>query len=106
VYRLPAHPHVRWLADGLAPDRWISSKLRYQAWPVRPGRYELTLAVPTGMAARRVWVGKRELRVGAAPRHITVPTEGGPLIVQVEVPPAPLGARALGVRVLGLRFLR
>ena len=106
AYRLPAHPHVRWLADGLAPDRWIASKLRYQAWPVEPGRYELTLAVPKGMAPRRVWIGKRELRIGSTPRQITVPTDGRPLILQVEVPPAPLGARALGVRVLGLRFAR
>jgi hypothetical protein len=49
AYHLPKHPHVRWLADGLAPDHWTASKLRYQAWPVEPGRYELTLSVPTGM---------------------------------------------------------
>jgi hypothetical protein len=96
---------VRWLADGLAPDRWMSSKLRYQAWPVRAGRYELTLSVPKGMAARRVWIGKRELRVGSTPKRISVPTDGRPLIVQVKVPNAPLGARALGVRVFGLRFV-
>ena len=105
AYRLPAHPHVRWLADGLAPDRWMSSKLRYQAWPVRAGRYELTLSVPKGMAARRVWIGKRELRVGSTPKRLSVPTDGRPLIVQVKVPNAPLGARALGVRVFGLRFV-
>jgi hypothetical protein len=34
-----------------------------------------------------------------------VPTDGRPLIVQVKVPPAPLGARALGVQVLALRFV-
>jgi hypothetical protein len=108
AYRVSAHPHVRWLADGLAPDRWIGAKLRYQAWPVEPGRYELTLAVPKGMASRQVWIGKRQrpILVGTTPRHITVPTDGRPLIVQVKVPNAPLGARALGVRVLGLRFAR
>jgi hypothetical protein len=105
AYRIPAHPHVRWLADGLAPDRWTGAKLRYQAWPVRPGRYELTLAVPRGTASRRVWIGKRELRVGSTPRRLTVPTDGRPLVVQVKVPSAPLGARALGVQVLALRFV-
>jgi hypothetical protein len=105
AYRLPADPHVRWLADGLAPDRWTGSKLRYQAWPVRAGRYELTLSVPRGMQARRVWIGARELRVGSTPKRITVPTDGRPLVVQVKVPNAPLGARALGVRVLGLHFV-
>jgi hypothetical protein len=105
AYRLPAHPHVRWLADGLAPDRWTSSKLRYQAWPVRAGRYELTLSVPRGMEARRVWIGKRELRVGSTPKRLSVPTDGRPLVVQVKVPNAPLGARALGVQVRGLRFV-
>jgi len=106
AYRLPAHAHVRWLADGLAPDRWTGSKLRYQAWPVRPGRYELTLSVPKDMEARRVWIGRHELRVAPGrPRHLSVPTDGPPLVVQVKVPNAPLGARALGVQVLALRFV-
>jgi hypothetical protein len=105
AYRLPAHPHVRWLADGLAPDGWTGAKLRYQAWPVKAGRYELTLGVPRGEATRRVWIGTRELRVGSTPRHISVPTDGRPLVLQIKVPRAPLGARALGVQVLGLRFV-
>jgi hypothetical protein len=105
AYRLPAQPHVRWLADGLAPDGWMGSKLRYQAWPVQAGRYELTLGVPKGMAARRVWIGTREIRVGSTPRRITVQTDGRALVVQVKVPNTPLGARALGVQVLALRFL-
>jgi len=106
AYRVPAHPHVRWLADGLAPDRWTGTKLRYQAWPVQPGRYELTLSLPRGEKPRRVWIGKRELLVRAgSPRRLSVPTSGEPLIVQVKVPPAPLGARALGVQVLALRFV-
>jgi hypothetical protein len=106
AYRLPAHPHVRWLADGLAPDRWTGAKLRYQAWPVEAGRYELTLSVPKGTEPRRVWIGKRELLVApATPRHLSVPTDGRPLIVQVKVPNTPLGARALGVQVLALRFV-
>jgi hypothetical protein len=57
------------------------------------------------MEARRVWIGKRELRVGSTPQRITVATDGRPLIVQVKVPAAPLGARALGVQVLALRFV-
>lgn len=104
AYRVPAHPHVRWLADGLAPDRWTGTKLRYQAWPVRPGRYELTLSVPRGEQPRRVWIGKRTFVVAGA-RHVDVATTGGPLVLQVKVPNAPLGARALGVQVLGLRFV-
>jgi tRNA U54 and U55 pseudouridine synthase Pus10 len=34
-----------------------------------------------------------------------VPTDGRPLVLQIKVPRAPLGARALGVQVLGLRFV-
>ena len=104
AYRVPAHPHVGWLADGLAPDRWTGTKLRYQAWPVRPGRYELTLSVPRGEQPRRVWIGKRTFVVAGA-RHVDVATTGSPLVLQVKVPNAALGARALGVQVLGLRFV-
>jgi len=104
AYRLPAHPHVRWLADGLAPDRWTGAQLRCQTWPVRPGRYELTLSVPHGEQPRRVWIGKRTFVVAGA-RQVNVATTGGPLVLQVKVPNAPLGARALGVQVLGLRFV-
>jgi hypothetical protein len=104
AYRLGPHPHVRWLADGLAPDRWTGAKLRYQAWPVRPGRYELTLSVPRGEQPRRVWIGKRTFVVAGA-RHVDLSTDGRPLVLQVKVPNAPLGARALGVQVLALRFV-
>ncbi|HSC73554.1 MAG TPA: hypothetical protein VLB89_05260 [Gaiellaceae bacterium] len=104
AYRVPVHPHVRWLADGLAPDRWTGTKLRYQAWPVRAGRYELTLSVPRGEQPRRVWIGRRTFVVTGA-RHVDVATTGAPLVLQVKVPNAPLGARALGVQVLGLRFV-
>jgi hypothetical protein len=106
AYRVSAHPHVRWLAEGLAPDRWTGAKLRYQAWPVRAGRYELTLSLPRGSTPRRVWIGKRELVVRAgAPRRLSVPTDGRPLLLQIKVPNASLGARALGVQVLALRFV-
>jgi hypothetical protein len=106
AYRLSAHPHVRWLADGLAPDHWTGAKLHYQAWPVRTGRYELTLSVPGELAPRRIWIGKRTLLVRPGrPRRLSVPTRGAPLVVQVKVPNAPLGARALGVQVLALRFV-
>jgi hypothetical protein len=104
AYRVPPHPHVRWLASGLAPDRWTGTKLRYQAWPVRAGRYELTLSLPRGEQPRRVWIGKRTFVVRTT-RHVSVPTDGSPLVLQVKVPNAPLGARALGVQVLGLRFV-
>jgi hypothetical protein len=71
---------------------------------VRPGRYELTLSVPRGEQPRRVWIGKRTFVVAGA-RHVDVATTGSPLVLQVKVPNAPLGARALGVQVLGLRFV-
>jgi hypothetical protein len=95
---------VWWLADGIAPDRWTGTKLRYQAWPVRPGRYVLMLSLPRGEQPRRVWIGKRTFVVSTT-RHLSVPTDGRPLVLQVKVPNAPLGARALGVQVLGLRFV-
>ena len=71
---------------------------------LQPGRYELTLSLPKGERPRRVWIGKRNFLV-ASTRHVTVPTDGSPLVVQVKVPPTPLGARALGVQVLALRFV-
>jgi hypothetical protein len=71
---------------------------------VRAGRYELTLSLPRGEQPRHVWIGKRTFVVRTT-RHVTVPTDGGPLVLQVKVPDAPLGARALGVQVLGLRFV-
>ncbi len=56
---------------------WTSERLRYEAWPVRPERYELKLAVPT---------------------------TGIPLLLNVDVRNSPLGGRVLGVQVLDLRF--
>jgi hypothetical protein len=44
------------------------------------------------------------VRAGA-PRRLSVPTDGRPLLLQIKVPNAPLGARALGVQVLALRFV-
>ena len=106
AYRVPPNAHVHWLADGLAPDRWVGRALRYQAWPVRSGRYELTLGVPRGEAPRNVTVGGHTFAVrGGATRHVTVPTQGQPLVMRVAVPDAPVGARYLGVKVLDLRFV-
>ena len=106
AYRIPAGTHVRWFARGLAPDGWTGTKLRYQVWPVRPGRYELRIAVPHGTAARTVELDGRRfvLRPGGA-RSLTVPTDGSALSMNVDVPNAPLGGRVLGVKVSGLRFL-
>jgi len=106
AYRIPAGAHVRWFARGLAPDGWTGTKLRYQTWPARPGRYELRLAVPNGAAPRTVEVDGRVLTVGPnQPRRLTVSTTGAPLKVNVNVPNAPLGGRVLGVQVLALRFV-
>jgi hypothetical protein len=106
AYRLvPGTTRVRWLAKGLAQDGWTGTTLRYQAWPIRPGRYDVTLAIPSGTERRRVHIGGRTLIVvPGKPRRLTVRTDGRPLELKVEVPNAPLGGRVLGVKVLGLRF--
>ena len=39
------------------------------------------------------------------PRLLSLPTDGRPLLLQIKVPNAFLGARALGVQVLALRFV-
>ncbi len=106
AYRLPPVAHVRWLADGLAPDGWTSRKLKYRAWPIRPGRYELTLWLPRGEAERIVTVsghGKFVLKAGQ-PRRLSIPTEGEPLQLDIDMSHAPFYGRYLGAKVSGLRF--
>jgi hypothetical protein len=106
AYRIPAGAHVRSLARGLSPDGWTGTRLRFQSWPVRPGRYELTLSVPAGTPTRTVKVGGRTLHISAgSPRRVTVATNGAPLRLLVDVPNAPLAGRVLGVKVLSLRFV-
>jgi hypothetical protein len=106
AYRIRAGAHVRSLAKGRAPDGWTGARLRYQAWPVRPGRYELKLFVPSGTPARTVRIGGRTLTVRAgSPRRVSVRTSGRPLVMTVDVPNSPLGGRVLGVKVLTLRFV-
>ena len=106
AYRLPRTAHVHWLAEGLAPDRWTGTKLQYRAWPIRAGRYELTLSVPRGTPPRNVRIGDRAFVVRAGtPRRISVPTKGAPLLMRIAVPNAPLGGRYLGVKVFALRFV-
>jgi hypothetical protein len=107
AYRIPAEGHVRWLARGLAPDGWTGTRLRYQAWPIRPGRYELTLTLPDGTPPRTVEIGRRTLRITAGrPRRIVATTDGEALVLRVAVAHAPLGGRVLGVKVVSLRFVR
>jgi hypothetical protein len=106
AYRIPADAHVRWLASGLSPDGWTGTRLRYRSWPMRAGRYELTLWVPSGTPPRKIEVGTHPYVVRAgAPRRIIVPTAGEPLELLVDVQSSPLGGRVLGVKVRGLRFL-
>jgi len=105
AYRIPGGAHVHSLTRGVAPDGWTGQLLRYEAWPTRPGRYELKLAVPAGTPARTVHIGSRTFMVTAgSPQRITVPTTGRPLAMNVDVPSSPLGGRVLGVQVLELRF--
>jgi hypothetical protein len=106
AYRVPGRGHVRWLARGLAPDGWTGTKLRYQSWPIRPGRYELRLGLPKGSDPRTVELdGRRFIVRPGAGRLLTVPTQGAPLELNVDVPNVPLGGRVLGVKVLALRFV-
>jgi hypothetical protein len=106
AYRIPAGAHVRSLARGLAPDGWTGARLRYQAWPLQAGRYELTLALPRGTPPRTVEIGRRTFRVSAGHlRHVAVATRGEPLVLNVGVARAPLGGRVLGVKILSLRFV-
>jgi len=106
AYRIPEGAHVRSLARGLSPDGWTGTRLRVQSWPVRPGRYELTLSVPPGTPPRKVKVGGRTLHISAgSPRRLIVATSGSPLMLLVDVPNAPLGGRVLGVKVLSVRFV-
>ena len=106
AYRIPAGAHVRWLARGLAPDGWTDTRLHYQAWPVRPGRYEMTVGLPRGMLPRKIEAGGRTFEVRAGrPRRLTIATNGSPLLLNVDVPNAPLGGRVLGVKVRELRFV-
>jgi hypothetical protein len=106
AYRVPPHARVHWFASGLAPDGWTGTKLRYRAWPILPGRYEFTIAVPDRNAPRNVSVDGRKFVMHAGEsRHLVVPTrDGSPLRLDVDVPDTPLGGRVLGVKVSGLRF--
>jgi hypothetical protein len=55
--RVPAGPHVRWLAEGMYPDGWASAEVRYRVWPSRPapaGAYRLHLELPSGRHARTI----------------------------------------------------
>ena len=57
AYRIPAAPHVRSLATGLYFDRWAASVVRYRAWSRSQsarGQYRIVLALPRGLAARKV----------------------------------------------------
>jgi hypothetical protein len=106
AYRLPRVAHVRWLADGLGADGWTSRKLKYRAWPIRPGRYELTLWLPRGSAERIVTVsghGRFVLTAGH-PHHLSIPTRGEPLLLDIDASHAPFYGRYLGAKVSGLRF--
>ncbi len=107
AYRIPAGAHVRTLARGLSPDGWTGTRLRYQTWPVGPGRYELTISVPAGTPPRTVSVDGRTIKFRSGKRHrLVVPTRGGPLVLHIGVVRSPLGTRVLGVKIVSLRFVR
>lgn len=117
AYRLERGAHVHWLAKGLAPDRWMGDRLRYRVWRrgSRRGRYVVELELPRGFATRPVQLAvdggaKRTvtLRPGEEKR-VVLPAPGTPvpvLRVAVAMPPAPVGSRPYGARVLVLRYVR
>jgi hypothetical protein len=110
AYRVPAGAHVRFLARGLSPDGWTGTDLHYEVWPHGAGRYDLTLTLPPGAAARNATLttgrAKRTVTLHAAQRtHLSLITNGAPLHVVVDVPTSPLGGRVLGAQVAGLRFV-
>jgi hypothetical protein len=80
--RVPAAPHVRWIATGLYGDGWSSGNLSYRVWPERVGAagvYEVGLALPRGYPARTVTltvegVERRTLRLMAGTSvHLALP---------------------------------
>jgi hypothetical protein len=73
---------------------------------VRPGRYEVTLAAPRGFGPRTLELNGRHLTLREGTRRrFTVPTQGAPLDLAVDVPNVALGSRVFGVRVLSVRFV-
>ena len=117
AYRIPTGAHVRSLTWGLAPDRWVGTELRFRAWPgaaARPGRYELTLALPKDKLPRKVELtlaGKSIRKFSFVPgqvMHLTVSASGSPteaLGLYIDVPETPLDGRVLGLKVRDLRYV-
>ena len=90
--RVPAAPHVRWIATGLYGDGWSSGNLSYRVWPERVGAtgvYEVGLALPSGYPARTV-----TLTVEGVERRTLTLRPG--TSVHLELP-APLRAGAIPV---------
>lgn len=90
--RVPAAPHVRWIATGLYGDGWSSGNLSYRVWPEHVGAagvYEVGLALPSGDPARTVTLTVE----GVVRRTLTL--EPG-TSVHVELP-APLRAGSVPV---------
>jgi hypothetical protein len=117
AYRIPAGAHVRSLTWGLAPDHWMSTELRFRAWPgsaSATGRYELTLSLPQDKLPRKGELtlgGKRLRKLSFVPGqtiHLTIPAGGSPteaLGVVIDVPETPLDGRVLGLKVVELRYV-
>jgi hypothetical protein len=109
--RIPAAAHIHWLARGLSPDGWIGSRLVYRVWSRSgAGRYVVVVALPKGYATRHATftLGTRTFThlVKPGTRMRLVFRAAGPLRVDIAIPPGPLNGRALGLRVLTLRYER
>ena len=97
--RVPAAPHVRWIATGLYGDGWSSGNLSYRVWPQRVGAdgvYEVGLALPNGYATRTVTltvegVGRRTSDAQAW--HLRAPGAPGAAPGGLRPRPSTLGGR-------------
>jgi hypothetical protein len=91
--RVPAAPHVRWIATGLYGDGWSSGNLSYRVWPERVGAagvYEVGLALPRGYPARTVTLTVE----GVARRTLTLRPGTS---MHLELPATPLRAGSVPV---------
>ena len=121
AYRVPAAPHVRSLAPGLGFDRWAASAVSFQVWPrsaAPRGHYQVVLALPQGLAARRVTfdsAGSQERTIRLHPggrTSIRIPVRGYPVpVLQIRTDAADYvgggtpNARFLAVRIPSLSYV-
>ena len=119
--RVPASPRVRFFAMGLGYDGWAAAVVRYQVWPLRPGRngiYRVRLVLPRGREARKVTLTVAEgarrsivLRPGTG-RTVEIPVRGHPVpVLRIETDHADFvdggtpNARLVAVRIPAISYV-